>query len=75
LGLTPILNIERNRAELSALSQGHALTDELNILGRALHSNQLVQLIELMTLSEIGGVEVAYSTNELSLASEFYSVA
>jgi len=33
LGFTPILNIERNRAELSALSVGHAYTDELNIFG------------------------------------------
>jgi len=31
MGITPILNKERNRAELSALSQGHALTDELNL--------------------------------------------
>ena len=31
LGFASILNKERNRAELSALSQGHALTDELNI--------------------------------------------
>ena len=31
LGFASILNKERNRAELSALSQGHALTDELNL--------------------------------------------
>ena len=58
---------ERNRAELSALSLGHAQTDELTqhkhlksaLLLWVVLCTQIslyIQLIELMTLSEIGGV-------------------